>query len=68
MKLEIKTKQKIYQGIFLYSLIFFVIEMPLLIKMVIFLVITGVAVTMVYLLIQRNRELQEEEDDDISKY
>ena len=52
----------------LYSLIFFVIEMPLLIKMVIFLVITGVAVTMVYLLIQRNRELQEEEDDDISKY
>lgn len=52
----------------LYALIFFIIELPLLVKIIIILVIAGVAVTMIYLLIQRNNELKEEEEHDISKY
>lgn len=51
-----------------YALIFFIIELPLLVKIIIILVITGVAVTMIYVLIQRNNELKEEEKNDFSKY
>jgi membrane protein implicated in regulation of membrane protease activity len=52
----------------LYSLIFFIIKIPLLIKIIVFLIITGLAATMIYLLLQRNRELKEEEENDFSKY
>jgi len=52
----------------LYSLIFFIINIPLFVKVIIFIVITGIAATMIYLLLQRNRELKEEEENDISKY
>ena len=55
-------------SVVLYSLIFFILEFPLIIKIVIFLIILGIAVVMGYLLIQRNKELEEEEKDDLSKY
>ena len=52
----------------LYSLIFFLLHIPIFVKVIIAFVIIGFAIVMVYLLIQRNKELKEEEENDFSKY
>jgi len=51
-----------------YALLLFLIPLPLFIKLLIGLVVLGIASAMVYVLIQRSRELKEEEKIDLSKY
>ncbi|NCB02319.1 MAG: hypothetical protein EOM67_09165 [Spirochaetia bacterium] len=54
--------------IILYSLVFFILDFPMIVKILILAIILGIASVMMYLLHQRNKELEEEEKDDISKY
>ena len=51
-----------------YGAVFFIIQIPLVFKLVVGVVMTVIAGTMVYVIIERKREMQEEDKDDISKY
>lgn len=51
-----------------YGAIFIYLPIPIIFKIVIAIVETSIAGAMVYVLIQRNKELKEEEKDDLSKY
>lgn len=51
-----------------YGFLFFLVPIPLAIKIIIALAVLGIAAAMVYLLVQRNREIKEEERSDLSKY
>ncbi len=51
-----------------YGMLFFLVPIPIFVKLVIGLIIILIAASMFYVLIQRNRELREEEKDDLSKY
>ncbi len=51
-----------------YGMLFFLVPIPIFIKLVIGLIIILIAASMFYVLMQRNRELGEEEKDDLSKY
>ncbi len=51
-----------------YGMLFFLVPIPIFVKLVIGLIIILIAASMFYVLMQRNRELGEEEKDDLSKY
>lgn len=51
-----------------YTVIFFIAPIPLIFKIIIAVAETALAVAMIYILIQRNREIKEEEHIDLSKY
>ena len=51
-----------------YGAVFFIIPIPLVFKLVVGVVMTVIAGAMVYVIIERKREMQEEDKDDISKY
>lgn len=43
-------------------------DIPLLVKILLFIVPSGLIVLMVYLLFERIHEIKEDDDDDLSKY
>ena len=51
-----------------YGAVFFIMPIPLLFKLIIALGLAALAVAMVFVIIQRNKEIQEEKNDDLSKY
>jgi 4-hydroxybenzoate polyprenyltransferase len=51
-----------------YALIITLIPIPLFVKIIIALILTALIIAMIYVLIQRNKELKQEESIDISKY
>jgi len=51
-----------------YGAVFFILPIPLLFMLVIGLGLAALAVAMVFVVIQRNKEIQEEKKDDLSKY
>ncbi|MCF7915684.1 MAG: hypothetical protein K9L66_11000 [Spirochaetaceae bacterium] len=51
-----------------YAAVFFIVPIPLLFKLIIAVGLTALAVAMVFVIIQRNKEIQEEKKDDLSKY
>lgn len=51
-----------------YAVIFFIIPVPVFVKVIVALILTALAAAMIYVLIQRNRELKQEDSIDISKY
>lgn len=51
-----------------YGAVFFIMPIPLLFKLIIALGLAALAATMVFVVIQRNKEIQEEQKDDLSKY
>jgi Kef-type K+ transport system membrane component KefB len=51
-----------------YASLFLLIPFPPVVKLIIGLVVAALAISMGYLIIQRNRELKEEDKDDLSKY
>ena len=51
-----------------YAAIFLYLPIPMVFKVIIALVVLSLVVAMGYVLVQRNRELDEEERDDLSKY
>lgn len=52
----------------LYAAIFFILELPVIVKIIIAALLLLLCAVMVYLLLERNKEIQEEKDNDISKY
>ncbi len=51
-----------------YAAIFLYLPIPMVFKVVVALVVLSLVVTLGYLLMQRNKELEEEEKDDLGKY
>lgn len=51
-----------------YAAIFFIIPVPVFVKVIVALILTALAAAMIYVLVQRNRELKQEDSIDISKY
>ena len=51
-----------------YAAIFLYLPIPMVFKVIIALVVLALVIAMGYVLVQRNRELEEEERDDLSKY
>lgn len=51
-----------------YASIFLILPIPLVFKVLVAAAITGAGGTMVYVILQRKRELIEEDKDDLSKY
>ncbi len=51
-----------------YSMIFLLFPIPLVIKIAVGAVVAALAAAMVYVIIQRKRELEKEDHDDLSNY
>jgi heme A synthase len=51
-----------------YAAIFLYLPLPMVLKVLIALVVLALVVAMGYVLVQRSRELEEEERDDFGKY
>ena len=51
-----------------YASIFLIIPIPVFFKLVVAAVILSVTGAMIYVIIQRKKELKEEDKDDLSKY
>lgn len=51
-----------------YGAVFFIMPIPLFFKLIIALGLSALSVAMVFVIIQRNKEIQEEKKDDLSKY
>ncbi len=63
----------VFGGLFIlvvlgYGAIFLYVPIPLLVKLVIGALVIIIAMAMLYVILQRNRELEEEKKDDLSKY
>lgn len=52
----------------LYASVFIIVPFPLVVKVIITLVVAAFAITMIYLIVQRSREIKEEDKDDLGKY
>ncbi len=51
-----------------YASIFIIVPFPLFIKVIIGLIVAAFAVAMVYLIVQRSKEIKKEDMDDLGKY
>jgi membrane protein implicated in regulation of membrane protease activity len=51
-----------------YASVFLILPLPAAVKLVIAVLFTAIAAAMAYLIIQRTKELKEEDKDDIGKY
>lgn len=51
-----------------YAAIFLYLPFPMVVKVIIALIVLALVVAMGYVLVQRNKELDEEERDDFGKY
>lgn len=51
-----------------YGAVFLILPIPQMFKIIIAVAVGAIAVAMVYVVIQRNREIREEGKDDLSKY
>jgi len=52
----------------LYAAIFFILQLPIFVKVLIAIFLLLLCGVMIYLLIERNKEIDEEKENDISKY
>lgn len=55
-------------GVTAYASVFIWLGVPLIFKILIYLFVAALIIVMVYLLWQRNQEIQKEKEDDFSKY
>lgn len=51
-----------------YAAVFLYLPIPMVLKVIIALIVLAVIVAMGYVLVQRGKELEEEDQDDFSKY
>ncbi len=51
-----------------YATLFFILPIPGFLKVLIGVAIAAIAVTMLYVLVERKKEMEEEDKDDLGKY